>query len=532
MAPSEKQEPGLDRLSAILAFRLLIATVLLVVVALAQYLTWTPFFASDILYAIVVITYLTVIVVGLLASRFESSPAPRWIYLTANLILSSLFVQSTGGVLSGFTFLFILTIIDGAVLAGLRVAFGVAAASSLIYAGQLFLQYQGIFPLVVEFDVAIGEYFSQLAAHLLAFNLVGLLAGNLEGRVTQALASQESAEGDLRRFRRLHARIVESIPIGVFTMDLTGRIQSSNGAAERILSEMGLADETKLALQLKEKLTENSLTEFEFNSGKRTLGIAMVQSQELDPAEGHAIVLISDRTYARELEVSLRKKETLAVVGQFAASLAHEIRNPLASISGSVEMLGRLRETDNAIEKSNRLERVIVREIEQLNYLVEDFLAFSRPAVTQMFEVDLVAQCRDLLLVMQQDALWHGKNLRLEGSDEVRAICEMSLVSRAIRNLLHNAREASSAGHDVVLSLSSDEEEVTISVLDEGEGLPENTVINVFEPFETTRPNGTGLGLAIVQKVAELHRGHFTLSNRENTSGCIAKLVIAKKGPQ
>ena len=77
----------------------------------------------------------------------------------------------------------------------------------------------------------------------------------------------------------------------------------------------------------------------------------------------------------------------------------------------------------------------------------------------------------------------------------------MSLVSRAIRNILHNAREASSVGHDVVLTLSSNEEEVTISVLDEGEGLPDNTVINVFEPFETTRPNGTGLGLAIVQKV-------------------------------
>ena len=107
MSPQETTQRGLDRLSTVLAFRLLVATVLLVVVALAQYLTWTPFYASDTLFTIIVITYLTVIVVGLLASRFERSPVPRWIYLMANLVLSSLFVQTTGGVQSGFTFLFI-----------------------------------------------------------------------------------------------------------------------------------------------------------------------------------------------------------------------------------------------------------------------------------------------------------------------------------------------------------------------------------------------------------------------------------------
>ena len=225
----------------------------------------------------------------------------------ANLILSSLFVQSTGGVLSGFTFLFILTIIDGAVLAGLRVAFGVAVASFSFTRDSSFCS--------IRFS---GERGDRSCDWRVLFHkslrptywpLISSVCSRVhfEARVTQALASQE-CRWRLRRFRRLHARIVESIPIGVFTMDRTGRIQSSNGAAERILSEMGLADETKLALQLKEKLTESSLTEFEFNSGKRTLGISMVQSQELDPSEGNAIVLISDRTYARELEVSLRKK--------------------------------------------------------------------------------------------------------------------------------------------------------------------------------------------------------------------------------
>ena len=87
----------------------------------------------------------------------------------------------------------------------------------------------------------------------------------------------------IRRFRRLHARIVENIPIGVFTVDLAGRIQSSNGAAERILSEMGLADETRLALELRDKINGEASAEFELNSGKRTLGISMVQSQNSSP---------------------------------------------------------------------------------------------------------------------------------------------------------------------------------------------------------------------------------------------------------
>ena len=149
-----------------------------------------------------------------------------------------------------------------------------------------------------------------------------------------------------------------------------------------------------------------------------------------------------------------------------------------------------------------------------------------------MFEVDLVGQCRDLLLVMKQDSLWDEKSLLLDAPDEVRACCDMALMSRAIRNLLHNAREASSRGSEVTLCLREEKDVVLISVLDEGEGLPESTTINVFEPFETTRPTGTGLGLAIVQKVAELHRGHFSLSNRDDRAGCIAKLVIAKRESQ
>ena len=99
----------------------------------------------------------------------------------------------------------------------------------------------------------------------------------------------------------------------------------------------------------------------------------------------------------------------------------------------------------------------------------------------------------------------------------------------AIRNLLHNAREASASGGVVELRLSADEHDVIIDVVDNGEGLPHSKAINVFEPFETTRSNGTGLGLAIVQKVAEVHRGHFSLRNRDESSGCLARLVIAKE---
>ena len=147
MAIQENSQRGLERLSAILAFRLLVATVLLVVVALAQYLTW-DLYSSEILYAIVVITYLTVIVVGLLASRFDSSPL-QLDHLTANLILSSLLVQTTGGVQSGFTFLFILTIIDGAVLAGMPVALGFAGRRRSFTPDRSFYSIM-VFPLTIE----------------------------------------------------------------------------------------------------------------------------------------------------------------------------------------------------------------------------------------------------------------------------------------------------------------------------------------------------------------------------------------------
>jgi signal transduction histidine kinase len=205
------------------------------------------------------------------------------------------------------------------------------------------------------------------------------------------------------------------------------------------------------------------------------------------------------------MEQKVKRSERLAAVGQLAATMAHEIRNPLASISGSIELLrGGTQDGDD-----RKLMDIVLREVGRLNGLIGDLLAFARPPQPTRARVDLAAPIRDALAVFANE---RGEQIKVEAAvaSPVWAEADATQVQQLVWNLLKNASEAMASGGVVRVTLRAERSAAAtavLSVADQGKGIPADLRERIFEPFFTTKTHGTGLGLAMVQRIAQDHGG-------------------------
>jgi two-component system, NtrC family, sensor histidine kinase HydH len=193
--------------------------------------------------------------------------------------------------------------------------------------------------------------------------------------------------------------------------------------------------------------------------------------------------------------------ERLALLGRIAAGLAHEIRNPLGSITGSIEML---RESPELSTEDRRLCDIIQREARRLNDLVGDMVDLSRPRTPRPEASDIAALAREVVALAANAARGSDVNVRYEGTEgEALARCDAAQMRQVLWNLVRNAIQASSAGAEVVVRVSSDDAQVELRVDDKGHGVPSGA--RIFDDFFTTRTHGAGIGLAVVRRIIEDH---------------------------
>jgi two-component system sensor histidine kinase PilS (NtrC family) len=221
--------------------------------------------------------------------------------------------------------------------------------------------------------------------------------------------------------------------------------------------------------------------------------------------------VFQDLTRFRELELSAARSERLAAVGKLAAGLAHELRNPLASISGSVELLA---VGAAAGAEDRKLLEIVMREAERLSKLVSDFLAFARPAPPRAASVSLPDLVHEVLRVFESDP--HARQLELtEELAPAVASADASQLKQVLWNLLLNASEATPPGGSLAVTTGiSTAGTVFVRVSDSGSGISPEDMERIFDPFFTTKPAGTGLGLATVHRVVEAHRGRIEVESR------------------
>jgi len=448
----------------------------------------------------------------------------------SEITIESLLVLNSGGSGSSYSALFLLTIVSAAMayrLAGTLVIatlvsvsyiatvwFGLALTAQPPAAGNM---------IRIILDAPEHVYYS-VFLHLLIFYLIAFTSGYLAEHLEQKDRRLMDASQALRLARLDTDDILRHLNSGLLTIDHTGHILYFNRAAERILgfSEpaiSGLSCEEVFAErmpELAECLMDGVLEQVEHP--RREMAIADIDGKTVplgvstsiltDP-QGElrgAIAIFSDLTEAKKLEEKVRTADRLAAVGELSASIAHEIRNPLAALSGSVEVLNSELELHG---ENARLMELIIKESSRLNRILGDFLNYARLDRTTFAKVELCHVVSDVLELVRHDEVyqeWVGFDFDSEESI-VYVAGDEGLIKQVLLNLTLNAVEAFDGGVGTVsirIRTVEDDAYVELQIKDNGPGMTEDQLNRMYEPFFSTKRNGTGLGLSIVHRICTM----------------------------
>ncbi len=382
---------------------------------------------------------------------------------------------------------------------------------------------------------------------VLAFFLSAFVSGTLATRLRASEAALVSAGVSLEQLREIHGNIVDNITSGILTCDRSGLVTSFNGAAETITGwqapeVVGRAGSslfpesgehlTGVAVGESGGETPPATWEGRHRRPDDTVLHLRFQVSDLRNADGQQtgkILIFDDMTRVREMEARLEKDERMAVLGRLAAGIVHEVRNPLASISGSIQLL---RSELRLKEEDAHLMDIVVREADRLNSLVSNFLGIARPqeARTKPIRVDQVAR-EVIRLVRQQGYANPGVEVVEEFDSVAEVRADPDQLRQVLWNLVSNALRHSSGGQGavrVVLQNGASDGRVELHVIDDGPGIPETVREQIFEPFFTTHTKGTGLGLFIARELCATNGAslelapaasgaHFIVAGRNDT---------------
>jgi two-component system sensor histidine kinase PilS (NtrC family) len=227
------------------------------------------------------------------------------------------------------------------------------------------------------------------------------------------------------------------------------------------------------------------------------------------------VLHFSDLTELRRMQIQVERSERLASIGRLAAGIAHEIRNPLASISGSVEML---RGLPGAEGEARQLVDIAVREVDRLNGLITELLAYARPRAEEKQTFDLAEIASEIAKAFEQERREHDVQVRVKAEPGVGIEGAPGQIRQVLWNLLRNAAEAMPRGGIIQLEVTREDTSgrppwTLLSVRDTGVGIAPEDIRHIFEPFFSKKPGGTGLGLATVARIVEDHRGHIEIDS-------------------
>ncbi len=481
--------------------------------------------ASRLFATLIVGTYALTIVYALALKWLN----PRWdlvfavIQIAGDLACITSVVASTGGLESPFTFLYPIAIITGTMVLGRNGGLAATLASATIYAAVTW-------PSLVDagaqtWVVHRGELASMML-RVLAFVAVFLLSNHLVAAATAATLRLEERESGFRALSAFHENIVQSMSSGLFTADLEGRVTSFNPAGYAMLALSPADVVGRPCWELFEwdegpgfyaRLAQRGVPyrferETRRRDGRRALlGMTLSWLKDSDGAPVGMVGIFQDLTEIKALEDRVHQRERLASVGELAAGLAHEIRNPLAAISGAMEVL----QQDLSLHgEYQTLMGIAMRETERLNGLIGQFLLYARPSSAHKRSCNLVPLVKETLALLRTHPDCRPAIDILEQYPDTPLWVEADAnhLRQVTWNLALNALQAMSDGGRLEVRLreaaAATGQAVEIAVSDTGCGIRADDLPRMFLPFFTTKPGGSGLGLAIVHRIVEEHHGH------------------------
>jgi two-component system sensor histidine kinase PilS (NtrC family) len=478
--------------------------------------------AFRILYAAVVLNY------GWLLFRFAfwgswTLPLPAaMVQAIVDVGFVSLIVVATGLFESVFTFMYIVVILLGSMELYMLGAVAWALLAGASWSVMLYLQKQGVIvpPGWESISIEWGEFVRSASTNSIGFMLTGLLAGLLGRDIRQTRQRMVDKDEDIQKLEMFNTCVVENIPSGIVTADIDGRISLINDVACGILGvsrdEVAGKPIESLFVEVDSSSRQGGLgTSRPEISFRRTDGTEIYLGFSSSPLKdsGNAIigrvVIFQDLTPIKRMEERVRIADRLAGVGELSAGLAHEIRNPLASIAGASQMLHEVGEMPS---ESHALLDIIERESTRLNGLITEFLDFAGPQSRDLQPVDLgLLSERIVDAVRAGEARESGVSVERRGGGALYVEGDFEQLSQVLWNLVRNAIQATSRGGRVVVDLFPQvrhgERFAVLSVSDTGCGIEPGILGRIYNPFFTTKEGGTGLGLAISQRIVNAHRG-------------------------
>lgn len=517
--------------------RILIITFLLAIELAIT--TLTPTNVNRRLYMTAILLWygVSILHVLVLNARREVGMQSRSQILT-DLAFATVIIYVTGGIDTSFNFLYPLIIIVASILISDWWAYITAALSFILFGAVLELTYFELIPSYASSRPDPKSLQAVILINLFAYITIAYLSGRLSNRLRQVDVELADKSDALEDLQALHENIVDSISGGLITTNLQNQIKLVNPAGLSLLER----EQSDLAGKRVDDLfldplppfgapaVHTEVRSFTPSGQEKTLGVTV---SALDvPGRGNIgyVYTFDDLTEIRRLEREVRLRDRLAAIGRLAAGIAHEIRNPLSSIAGSVKVLSNI----SALTDDQRdLVAIVTRESERLNAIITDFLAYSREKTYQVRPVDLVELLGDTLALLE-----HRPELRVGGAGPKINIVRNFAVSNAISqgdgdklkqvfwNICENAIRAMCADaahaqelglqprvYTLTVGVSMEAGEWHVSIADTGPGMPTQQIEKIFEPFQTTFAGGTGLGLAIVYQIVQAHEATISVDS-------------------
>lgn len=503
-------------------------------------------FPVDPFFLLIAATYALTILWAAALRYIDSASWLVDVQLAADAVLVSAYIYVTGGMTSYFSSLYVLPIIAAATVRHRRGALLVATLAGVLYASLVGAQYVSAAgalrdPFLESANLVLPS--PRTAGFAVTFNVFGFfavawLAGSLAEGMRRAGARLEVASTRIADLKALNQHVIDSLPSGLATTDPAQRILSFNRAAELItgLSFPAVAGRRITeVLQLPAELTDafdrhfdgaqTRRVEFRYRTSdkRREIDIGLTATHLQTPGGPAGFLMtFQDLTDIKRLERDAHIQQRLAAVGEMAAGIAHEIRNPLASMAGSIQVLRH--ELPLSTDQAQLMD-IVLRESERLNATIRSFLDYARPQRFAIGRVDIRRALHDTALLLRNSADLHPQH-RIEldlPTHEVIVEADEHQMKQVVWNLATNGLKAMPNGGTLRLAVRCDEASaVTIVVQDNGVGIPADEVERLFQPFHGHFATGSGLGLAIVHRIVTDYKGEVQVNSRPGAGTTVA----------
>ena len=444
--------------------------------------------------------------------------------ITDTFLITSL-IYLTGGIQSPFSFLYIITILTASIMLSKRGILLISSLSIIIFGLLVDLMHLNIIPYYEPEGVYIETYsisriYFVFFLNFLAFIITSMLSVYLSEKTKKSYEELKEKEEKLAQLKLLYQNVIESMASGLITLDIDGKVTFANTSAYKILKNKNrdklpanhfddifnkiIAFE-ELKGRVKEKVfyrMEGSIIE---SDEKIEVGAVVSTLRDMAGNIMGYLIVFQDITDIKFLQERVRIKDRMSALGEMAAGIAHEIRNPLSAIKGAVQLLNSNIISENVSELSS----ILIKECNRLNRLIESFLNYAKPLPFNFRRMDLKNVIQEEISRLYQCKILNNNiELKIEGEEgECFAMIDIGQFNQVIQNVVKNAVQAMPNGGLLRIAIRNNNNCWLVEFTDTGVGIEPHRLKKIFDPFQHSTTGGTGLGMAIIYRIIKEHNG-------------------------